>query len=242
MTTVAVLADPPVEGETFTSLVPDTLSPREAVQLYEALLADVCETVQHGEGELLVNYRPAEKTGVDNPERVLREVLDDELPEPGAARYEPQVGESYAGRVGNTLTHLIEEEGEQTVAVLEPTAAFFRREHLGTAMMKLRSSNVVLGPTPAGDVYFAGFTDSIDFTDIYETPALETFTDRAVAAGYAVDFLPITPTVTDDETIRMAVTQIRSRLAAERLVPPRTAARITEWGLRVDETGSLIRE
>lgn len=242
MTTVAVLADPPVEGAVLSSLTHEPLSATEAVQLYSALLADVCETVQHGEGELLVNYRPADQSGVENPERALRTLLDDELPEPAAARYEPQVGESYSGRVGNTLTHLIEEEAEQTVAVVEPTAALFRREHLGTAMMKLRSSEVILGPTPTGEVYFAGFTETIDFEEVYTTPALETFIDRAVDVDHAVDFLPTTPTVTDEETLKMMVTHVRARLAAERLVPARTAARITEWGLRVDETGALVRE
>jgi len=242
MTTVAVLADPPVERAVLSSLTPTPLSATDTVQLYEALLADVCETVQHGEGELLVNYRSADQTPVENPERVLRTLLDDELPKPGAARYEPQVGESYSGRVGNTLTHLLEEEGEQTVAVVEPTAALFRREHLGTAMMKFRSSDVVLGPTPSGGVYFAGFTKTIDFEDAYKTPALETIANRAVDSGHAVDFLPTTPTVVDEESLKMLVTHVRARLTAQRLVPARTAARITEWGLRVDETGSLVRE
>jgi glycosyltransferase A (GT-A) superfamily protein (DUF2064 family) len=238
MTTITVLAEPPAAGS-LPELVPDPLSGEEAADLYGAMLADVCETVQRGDGDLLVNY--GESPAADDPEAALREHLAEELPEPEAARYEPQVGETKAGRVGNALTHLLETEGEESVAVAEPTAPFLRREHVGTAAMKLRTSEVVLGPAAGGRVAFAGFTEPIDFADAYATPAIETLTERAVDAGLDVGFLPMMPLVERPSNLATAVAVSNARQRADRLAPTRTAARIAEFGLSVDSEGSIER-
>lgn len=241
MTMVAVLADPPVEGVVLDELTPDPLTPAEAADLYRAMVADVCETIQQGKGDLLVNYRPSEQVSADvDSETALREVLDEELAEPGA-RYEPQVGQTYAGRVGNTLTHLLETEGEKTVAVVEPTAAFLRRDHIGTAMMKLRTNEVVLGPAPGGRVSLAAFDDPIDFEDAYATPAIETLTARGRDAGLAVEFISMTPLVETPTDLATAVALLRARTAAGRLVPPRTAAFVERLGLTVAADGTVTR-
>lgn len=239
MTTVAVLADPPVEGHTLAKLTPAPLSEAEAVELYRAMLADICETIQRGEADLLVNYRPDDQMPADvDSETRLRECLTEELDE--ELRFEPQVGESYAGRIGNSLTHLLDAEAEGLVGAVEPTAAFLRREHIGNIVMKLRTSDVVLGPAPGGQVYFAGFTDPIDFDDAYAPPAIETLVGRAREADLEVDFLPMTPLAAED--FATAVALLRARLDADRLVPPRTAARIDQWGLAVDRDGTVTRE
>jgi len=241
MTTVVVLADPPVEEGELPQLHEGTpLSPADSTALYRAMLTDICETIQHGAGDLLVNYRNPDQVpdGID-PEASLRELLAEEVPEPDDVRYEVQVGESYAGRVGNSLTHLLEEENEETVAVVEPTAVFLRREHVGSAAMKLRTSEAVLGPAPDGRLYFAGFSEPIDFEDSYATPAIETMTERGRDAGLAVDFMPMLPLVEESGDLATAVSLIRSRQAADRLIPKRTAALVEELGLTVTDDGSL---
>jgi len=240
MTTIAVLADPPVEGLVFSDL--GMLDPAEATTLYGAMLADVCRTVQHGGADLLVNYRPAEQVPGDvDPEAAVRETLAGVLPSPEEARYEVQVGESRAGRVGNTLTHLLEREGEETVGVVEPTAPFFRREHVGTAAMKLRTSSVVLGPATDGRVYFAGFAEPVDFADAYATPAVETLTDRGLGADLEVDFLPMTPLVEQPGDLATAVSLLRARERAGRNLPSRTAAVVDDLELAVAADGSVTR-
>jgi len=237
MTTIAVLAEPPVE-QCAPAVLPEEFSTDDQVALYRALVADVCDSVQHGGADLLVNYRQPEAVpdGVD-PEASLRELLDEELTDPGDVRYEVQVGESYSGRVGNTLTHLLESEGEPTSAVIEPTAAFMRREHIGQSAMQLRSSDVVLGPAPDGRVYFAAFGEPIDFTDSYAPPAVETLTERSVDAGLDVSFLPMTPVVEGPDDLPTALSYLRARNRAEKLVPPRTTALVEEWGLSVGSDG-----
>ena len=255
MTTVVVLADAPEDTAPLDSLVPDPLTAGEAGALSRAMLADVCATLQHGEADLLVNYPTGESAGdtggVDDSdaeddgaglegtasaEASLQDLLSEAVPEPEAVRYEPQVGTGRAARVGNALTHLLTEEGEESVAVVEPTAPFLRREHVGRSAMKLRTSDVVLGPAPDGRVTFAGFHEPIDFTDAYAEP-LVTLAERAVEDGLDVDFLPMTPLLERPGDILTAVSVLTARRAADRLVPPRTATLLEELDLAVPRDG-----
>lgn len=237
MTTVAVLADPPVPEVVLPDLA-DQIPPEPRVRLYRAMLTDVCAAVQRGDADLLVNYRPPDQLSVDvDTEQLLRDHLSEALVEP--ARYEVQVGETYAGRVGNSLTHLLESENEPTVAAVDPTAPLLSREHVGRIAMKLRSSDVVLAPSPGGGVSVAGFSEPINFADAYATPAVETLTARARDAGLTVDFLPLIPTVETPADLATVVSMVRARARADRNRPERTAALIEELGLAVDEQGRL---
>lgn len=246
MTTVAVLADPPVEGHVLPELAGGLLDEAEATALYTAMLGDVCRAVEASGAELLVNYRPADQVpdNVD-PEAAVRDVLDEVLESPGAARYEVQVGSTFAARVGNTVTHLLEREGVKTAAAVTPTAGLLTRQQIDSAAMKLRSSQVVLGPATEGRVYYAGFAEPVDFEAAYETPTVETLTDRASDAGHRVDFLPTTPVVETRADLRTVVPLLRSRHRSERVVPPRTTTLLNEFGLRVvdgDDGPGLRRE
>lgn len=238
MTTVVVLADAPDDTAPLAGFVPDPLSAPEARALSRAMLADICEAIQDGEADVLVNYPDGDET---DPEAELQGFLDGELADAGGVRYEPQVGTSRAARVGNALTHLLTEEGEESVAVVDPTALFVRREHVGAAAMKLRSSEVVVGPAPGGRVTFAGFRAPVDFADIYTPPAVETVTRRAREADLEVDFLPMMPLLATPADLSTAVSVLTARREAGRLVPPRTAGLFDEWGLTVGADGQVSR-
>lgn len=237
MPTVAVLADPPVEGAALPDLAASTpLSRGDAARLYGAMLADVCEAVQAGAGELLVNYRPAEQVPADvDPQRSIAEVLEAELPRPDEVRYEVQVGESRAARAGNTATHLLESEGVDSVALVEPTAAFFSREVLGTVAMKLRTREAVLGPTTRGRVYLTGLVEPIDFEDAFAPPAIQTLTACAREADLDVDYAQTLPVVETADDLLTAVPYLRALVRAGRNVPPRTAAAVADLDLHVAE-------
>jgi hypothetical protein len=251
MTTVAVLSDPPRPGQVLSELVESSpLSAEEAADLYAAMLGDVCRAVEASGGELLVNYRPDDalpggEGGEENgnadadadAEAELRSVVRRALDDPDEARFEVQVGETFAGRVGNTASHLLDREGVATVAAVEPTAAFLTRGHVDNAAMKLRSSEVVLGPTTGGRVYYAGFADPIDFQDAYEPPAVETLTDRGLDAGSEVDYLPMLPVVRTGRDLADALGQIRARQRAGRIVPRDTAEALDEIGLTLVADG-----
>lgn len=237
MTTVVVLADPPVEA-CVPALLPSAADAGDDTALYRAMLADVCTAIQRGEGEVLINHPPADEVppGVD-PVESIRDALADAVPAPDEVRYEVQVGETEAGTVGNALTHLLESEQQDTVAFADPTAVFLRREHLGNAAMQLRSHEVVLGPAPGGRVYFAGFREPIDFEDCFASPAIETLAAKGREADSSVSFLPMTPLFESSDDYETAISLLRARRRAERLVPEHTAALVEEWGLSVGSSG-----
>lgn len=240
MTIAVVLAEPPVAGVPLPGLADSALDGDDRARLYRAMLADVCRAIQESGIDLLVNYRSAEQVAADvDPERELRDALRDLLPDPDEARYEVQVGETVHGRVGNSVSHLLEHEGASSVSVVYPTAAFLGRADVGQATLKLRSTDVVLGPAPGGRVYFAGFDDTVDFTDAFATPALQTLTDRALDAGHEVDFLPVQPVVESERDLVDVVAGTRARRRAGRHAPPATTAMVEELGLTVTEDGTV---
>jgi len=247
MTTIAVLAEPPREGAVCSTLVEQgVLTQAEATELYTAMFTDLCAAVDSSGAELLVNYRPSDQVpGSDvDPEAELRAVLDDVI-DTGDVRFEVQVGSTFAGRVGNTVTHLLEREAVKTAAVVRPAAALLGRQHVDSAAMKLRSNEVVLGPSTNGRVTYAGFAEPIDFEDAFATPQIETLVRRATDAGLSVDFLPTVPLLETEADLETVVPQLRARQRAGRLVPTRTADALDSLGIEaVEEDGdvTVVRE
>jgi len=238
MTEIAVLADPPHPGVLPELIEESPLTDEQAQHLYTAMLRDVCRAAEDSGGDLLVNYRPADAVpGVGDSEAVLRDVLDGIVDE---ARYEVQVGETFAGRVGNTITHLLDREGVASAAALTPGAALLTRQVIDEAAMKLRSREVVLGPVADGRVYYAAFTDPIDFEGAYTAPALSTLTDRALDAGLEVDFLRTLPLVETGPDLAAAMVTIDARGRAGRSVPMYLVDALDDVGVdvTVDEEGT----
>ncbi|PSQ18900.1 hypothetical protein BRD00_03935 [Halobacteriales archaeon QS_8_69_26] len=245
MTVVAVLADPPREGLVLPALSGSPLlSEEEAAGLYEAALKDVVRAVAGSGGDPLVNYRSADSLpdghGNADPEQRLRSVVEDALDDlrgadAGEVRYEVQVGSTLVARVGNTVTHLLREEGADSAAVCWPTAPLMARTEVDSAAMKLRGSPVVLGPATGGRVYYAGFTEPIDFEGALAPPAVETLVARGVDEGYDADFLPTVPRIDTTEALASTVSIVRARRRAGRRVPEFTAAAIEALDLVVRE-------
>ncbi len=241
MTTIAVLADPPREGFVLPELAETSpLSVSEVTELYAAMLKDTFVAVANSGGELLVNYRPDdaipdEYAGVGSSEEELRALADEALEDTDDVRFEVQVGETFSGRAGNTATHLLEQEGVTSVAIVDGTAPMLTRKEIDSAAMKLRRSEVVLGPGEGGRIYFLGATDTIDFEGVYTPPELETATQRAVDAGYDVDYLPAMTSVATGDDLRSLLPLLNSRIAAERIVPVNTASYLHGLGVRVEK-------
>lgn len=250
MTVVAVLAEPPREGHVLTRLAETSpLSAAEAADCYEAVLRDTMLAVHRSGGDLLVNHPTADhlsgesggdgsdsETAADEdlaPEAELRAIAADTLASLDEVRFEPQVGSTFAARAGNTVTHLLREEGARSVAVLRPTAPLLTRQIVDAAAMKLRTAETVLGPSTGGRCYYAGFTEPIDFEDAFATPAVTTLAGRAADAGNETEFLEATPTLVTESDLIDAVATLRARFAAERVVPKHVASFVHELGLDV---------
>ena len=235
MTTVAVLCDPPRTG-VLPALDSSPLSTEARTTLYAAMVADTVHAVEASAADLLVNYRADD----EDPPEALRTVVTDALDQPDDARFEPQVGSTFAGRVGNTLTHLLETEDESAVVAVEPTAPFLVRGDLDGLAMKLRRNDVVLGPASRGRVYAAAFGAAIDFEDAYTAPAVTTLTDRALDAGLDVDYAPMLPVVETPDDLAGALALIEARERAGRRVPEHTAECLSDLGVTLtDGDGEL---
>lgn len=247
MTVIAVLSDPPRAGLVLTELVEDgPLTRAEAATLYEAMVRDAIDAVHRSGNMLLVNYRddetlPPEHLTETEPLAEIRAIAADTLGDLSDVRFERQVGSTHAARVGNTITHLLREEGVQSAAVLDPAAPLVGRTVLDGAAMQLRTNEVVLGPASRGRIYYAGFTEPIDFTDAFEPPTVQTLTDRAVDAELHTEFLDVQPLIERGSDLASVVALLRSRVAAERIVPAETAAAIYDLGLAVDRTGDGVQ-
>jgi 2-phospho-L-lactate guanylyltransferase (CobY/MobA/RfbA family) len=241
MTTVAVLADPPREGTVLPALGESPLlSDSDRVGLYTAMLRDVCRAVEDSGGELLVNYRPDDALpdaaqGTESAEAAVRAAVRPALSDPDEARFEVQVGETFSGRVGNTVTHLLDREGVRTAAAVEPTAPFLSRQLVDNAAMKLRRHDVVVGPAADGRVYYAGFGQPIDFADAYAPPAIRTLVERTVDADRSADFLPMQPVVETPADLAALVSQVQARELAGRRRRTHTAQWVADVGLDVRE-------
>jgi glycosyltransferase A (GT-A) superfamily protein (DUF2064 family) len=243
MTVIAVFADPPRPGLVLPELAESSpLSEGEAADLYAATVKDTVLAVERSGGDLLVNYRdeeslPEEYAGSSEQraEAEVRALVADALADPDEARFEVQVGSTFAARAGNTVSHLLEQEDAQSAAVAPGTAPMLTRKEIDSAAMKLRRNEVVLGPSERGRLHFAGFTETVDFEDAYATPAVETLTNRGVDAGHEVGFLPTATTVETGTDLLSLVPQLNARAAAGRIVPEHTARLVREWGLRVEE-------
>jgi hypothetical protein len=212
----------------------------EAAALYAAACRDVASAVERSGGDLLVNYRPADALPPDHrpadAERAVRDAIEPALDAPDAVRYEVQVGETFAGRAGNAVTHLLDEEETTTAAIVEPSAALLTRQAIDTAAMKLRRHPVVLGPATRGRVYYAGFREPIDFGRAWDQPATATLVDRAGDAGLEVDFLPYQPVAATGEELAELAALVRAREAGGRLVPEHTAGWLSDAELTVVRT------
>ncbi|WP_435174536.1 hypothetical protein [Halorussus sp. AFM4] len=254
MTVIVVPAAPPRPGLVLPELAASSpLSEREAADLYAAMLKDTFRAAARSGGDLLVNYRDEESipdefadTGDQSAEAEVRALAADALADPDDARFEVQVGSTFSARAGNAVTHLLDEEGVQSVAVAPGTAPLLTRTEIDSAAMKLRRNEVVLGPSERGRVHFAGFTDTIDFEDAYAAPEIETLTNRAVDAGHDVDFLPAATRVETGADLLSQVATLTARATAGRFVPEHTAALVRELGLRAVEGDGgepeLVRE
>ncbi|WP_247000185.1 hypothetical protein [Halosolutus gelatinilyticus] len=243
---IVVPVDPPRDGLVLSSLVDRTpVSESEAVALYEAAATDVLRAAASSGGDLLVNYRDAEALPDDHangdPEAEIRALAADALPDVENVRFERQVGSTRAARVGNTVTHLLEREDAQSVGVLEPTAPLVARMELDGAAMTLRRHDVVLGPSTAGGVYFAGFAETIDFTDAYDAPALSTLSARAEEADRSLGFAPTLPTIETEAGLCATIAGLDARSTTDRPGGETTAAIVEELGLVVGPDRDLDR-
>lgn len=240
MTVAVALVDPPREGQVLQTVVEQTpLTQTDGVTLYEAMLADFFEVITETNADVLVNYPTADQfsaTDVD-PEREIRDVAARVLDEATLreVRFEVQVGSSPSAHIGNAITHLLRDEGESSALFVDHRVPLLDRSIVDQAAITLRRNDTVVGPATDGNVYLAGFTELVDFTDVLEEAPLETIVERSNDVGSPVDFVRRRDAVTDARTLGTVVSLLRARRNAETRVPQHTMGAIDELGLRIED-------
>lgn len=239
VTVIAVLVDPPRDGFVAGDLAETSpLTEAEAATLYAAMVKDTIRAVTASGGDLLVNYRsdddiPESYHGDVSAEAEVRTLVNEAIDDPDDVRFEVQVGSTFAARAGNTATHLLREEDAQYVAIVDAMTPLLTRQILDSAAMKLRTSEVVLGPAERGRVYYLGLTDPIDFDGAYDPPELESLAERGAEANHGIDFLPTLTKVETGPDLVSLVAALNARQTAGRTVPRLTAEVVDTLGLRI---------
>jgi len=242
----AVLLDPPRPGLVLPELVATSpLSESEAADLYAAMATDVLRAAERSGGEVLVNYRDGEAlpeqaiagdAGAD-AEAAVRALAAGALDDPDAARYEVQVGSTPAARAGNTATHLLREEGADSVSMLDPRAPTIARTDLDGAAMSLRRNEIVLGPGTGGRLYYHGVTEPVDFEGVYDPPELSTVARRAADEGHGVAFAAMHPVVATEQDLATLLVALEARIATSSPIPEATMEVLYDLGIRVGAEG-----
>ena len=251
MTIVVVIADPPVDGAgVCEEIVAETeLTPADGVELYAAVLKDVFTALAESTVDVLINYPPREDLpeGAElqrSPEAILRglagSVVDPDRLED--FRFEVQVGSDFSATAGNAITHLLREEERASASVLRPCVPRLVRSIVDEAAIKLRRTDVVLGPAGGGDVYFAGFTQPIDFAGVFEESALEEIAARAGADGLTVDFVRDREVLDAARDLGSVVTRFRAQQLAGKPVPTHVWSFIEDRGLEVRDGRLRVQE
>jgi len=226
MTLHVLVAEPPAAGNSLPGLVEEPLAPEAAASLHAAAIKDTMVAAERSGGELLVNHP-------EGAEAAFRSMAEAALEEADAVRFEVQVGSSFAARAGNATTHLLEEEGVDSVAIQRGTAPTVDRTALDGAAMQLRRHDVVIGPGTGGRDAYLGLSAAIDFDGAFEPPAVETLAQRGVDGGHDVAFIATHPVIEDEAGLATLVATVRARRLAGRAVPAHTAEAIETLGLRV---------
>ena len=245
MTTVVLIPDPPVEGQACAELVEQTpLSPADGLALYRAMLGDVLEVLEQSTVDVLVNYPTNEALPAGSevdPEIELREIAAKAMGADRfeAVRFEPQVGSDFSAKAGNAITHLLREEDVQSAAALRPCVPRLVRSIVDEGALKLRRADAVLGPAPRGDVYYAGFSELIDFEGVFEERAVETLARRARAEDLAVDFLRQRTLLHQPADLVGLVSRLQADVLAGHPVPERLWETMQERGIGVED-GAIV--
>ena len=240
MTTVVVVPDPPVEGVACKSLVEGTaLTPADGLALNRAMLADTMGTLERSTVDILVNYPTEEElpdgeTSIDPKTEVRKIVATAMSPDRfEEVRFEPQVGSNFSAKAGNAVTHLVRDEEVQSAAALRPCVPRLVRSIVDEAALKLRRADVVLGPAHRGQVYYAGFSDLIDFTDVFEDRPVEAITRRARAEGLDVDFLRNRELLAEPVDFEGVLSRLTADALADKQVPEQLWETIQERGIEL---------
>lgn len=237
MTVHVVLADPPGVDPRLPGLIESTpLDATDTATLAEAMLQDVCRTIETSGGELVVGVRRGDRADAPAGESVdgpIASVIEPALEDPGSAVVEPLAGKAPDELAATALERHFEDEAATSVAIVSARAPTIARTDLDGAAMKLRRSDAVVAPAPGDRFAYLGLSEPLGLAEQPLPPELTAVVDECVDAGHETDFLRMHPVVAHGADLVSLVAVVESRRTAGRWLPPFTTQAIDDLGLRL---------
>ncbi|HAX52918.1 MAG TPA: glycosyl transferase, partial [Lachnospiraceae bacterium] len=132
----------PIPGHTKTRMMP-YFSEKECAQLHICFLEDIVRECQKTGRDLYVFFTPEGKQNILFP--IFGKIV----------KYREQKGSSLGERMKNALQEVFE-DGYRACVLIGTDIPELRASYLENAFEKLRTQDVVLGPTPDGGYYLIG--------------------------------------------------------------------------------------
>jgi uncharacterized protein len=133
----------PEEGKVKTRLS-ETIGTTQATELYKYFVADILETINHIDSDIVICFAPLEK------ENEMKNLLGFNF------LFSPQIGNSLGERMSNSFSEAFNMNYEKVVLIGSDMPQL-KEEIIEEAFKGLNSKKVVLGPTKDGGYYLIGF-------------------------------------------------------------------------------------
>lgn len=241
MTTVAVELPPRNASRIASALARSTaLSVTEASDLLLHVAKDAIRAVDRSGGDLVMLVPPEasseEVFGWEDPRAEARRLAEEVITaETAPTVFEPPESEARRS-IAAVLSSLFRSTSAASAAILRPITPLVQRRHLDAAAMRLRTHDVVIGPSTGSRWYFAGVSDELTLPVAGADEHLTTLALAANETDRSLDLLPILPGVLTDRGLAGVVSILEASLLAEKDVAPATHGWIDEVGLRSDPT------
>lgn len=240
MTSLAVELPPLETPRVISSLSAETsLSETEARELLLSVTKDVVRAVDESGGDLVVigtsATTPATKeVGWDDPERGTRVLLEQALPD-GA---EPPVvwrdGSGSPAGLEAILAAAGETAPAASTAVVRTISPLLQRRHIDAAAMRLRTHDVVLGPSTGCRWYLAGISKGFSFDPAGAEAQLTALAVGAAEANGELALLPCLPGIMTASELASVVSILEVSRLTEHAIAPHTRAWLDQTSVHTD--------
>lgn len=174
----------------------------EVTKLMVATCQDVCHAVAGSGGEAFIVPLEPETSipGWTNPSEITEEIARTATDADNEITVTPTQPVDETG-MQRLLDLVRERSDEASLAVVTPVTPLIQRRHVDAAAMRLRTSDVVVGPTSRCGWYFFGVSRETDLTLGPDACALPTITRDVLEAEVSIASIPFLPRMETNEEL-----------------------------------------
>ena len=243
MTAIVVALPPRSIAKTTDTIVDETpLSREQTTAILDGVVQDGLRAAHESGGPLSIWIDESTRTVSEwnDPRGHARNLIEGALPSDAPMpEIDTESPTEYAA-----IAAAIERTNEASGAVLIPGTPFVQRRHIDEAAMRLRQTDVVLGPATAGTWYLFGHREEVEFSYPEDSYLSSTIARQATASDYSMNLLRTLPGIWDGNSLADAVTTLTIADYADLSVGPFTRAWLEQHSIQTVNTaeGPRIRE